>query len=169
MIAATAIANDLPLYTCNPGDVDGIDDVRLVALDVPPIADDRARGEPLARHGHGHGHSNQENRRTPHSLGDAGEAIGRGPGHGSVAFREAVTYAIVYVEHGDLVADFEDYEAARSALSEFVSEHPEVLHRVGILPFDEDGVPGEFEPAAVAGGFANPFTVSGSNGRFRDV
>lgn len=38
MIAATAIANDLPLYTCNPGDFEGIDDLRLVALDVPPSA-----------------------------------------------------------------------------------------------------------------------------------
>jgi tRNA(fMet)-specific endonuclease VapC len=36
MIAATAIANDLPLYTCNPGDFEGIDDLRLVALTVPP-------------------------------------------------------------------------------------------------------------------------------------
>ena len=80
-----------------------------------------------------------------------------------------MTYAIVYVEHGDLVADFEDYEAACYALSQFVSEHPEVLHRVGILPFDENGVPGEFEPAATAGGFANPFTVSDSNEKFRTV
>jgi hypothetical protein len=80
-----------------------------------------------------------------------------------------MTYAIAYVEHSDLVADFDDYDEARSALSEFVREHPEVLHRVGILPFDEDGVPGEFEPAAAVGGFANPFTVSGGNGRFRNV
>lgn len=80
-----------------------------------------------------------------------------------------MTYAIVYVEHGDLVADFDDYEAACSALSQFVSENPEVLHRVGILPFDQDGVPGEFEPAAIAGGYANPFTVSGSNGKLRNV
>lgn len=36
MIAATAIANDLPLYTCNPRDFEGIDDLRLVALEVPP-------------------------------------------------------------------------------------------------------------------------------------
>jgi hypothetical protein len=38
MIAATAIANDLPLYTCNPGDFEGIDDLRLIALKVPPAA-----------------------------------------------------------------------------------------------------------------------------------
>jgi hypothetical protein len=80
-----------------------------------------------------------------------------------------MTYAIVYIEHGDVVADFDDYVEARTALSEFVSEHPEVLDRVGILPFDDDGVPGEFEPAAVAGGFANPLAVSGSNGSFRNV
>lgn len=38
MIAAIVIANDLPLYTCNPGDFEGIDDLRLVALKVPPTA-----------------------------------------------------------------------------------------------------------------------------------
>jgi hypothetical protein len=38
MIAATAIANDLPLYTCNPDDFEGIDDLQVVALQVPPTA-----------------------------------------------------------------------------------------------------------------------------------
>ena len=38
MIAATAIANDLPLYTCNPDDFDGIEDLRVIALPVPPAA-----------------------------------------------------------------------------------------------------------------------------------
>jgi tRNA(fMet)-specific endonuclease VapC len=32
MIAATAIANDLPLYTCNPADFDGIDDLAVVVV-----------------------------------------------------------------------------------------------------------------------------------------
>lgn len=36
MIAATAIANDLPLYTCNPDDFHGIEDLKLVPLPVPP-------------------------------------------------------------------------------------------------------------------------------------
>ena len=38
MIAATAIANDLPIYTCNPGDFAGVDDLDVVALPIPPIA-----------------------------------------------------------------------------------------------------------------------------------
>jgi tRNA(fMet)-specific endonuclease VapC len=38
MIAATAIANDLPLYTCNPDDFQGIDDLELVPITVPPAA-----------------------------------------------------------------------------------------------------------------------------------
>jgi len=33
MIAAIAIANDLPVHTCNPGDFDGIE--RLTVIDVP--------------------------------------------------------------------------------------------------------------------------------------
>jgi hypothetical protein len=35
MIAATAIANDLPLYICNPGDFSGIDDLRVVEVPTP--------------------------------------------------------------------------------------------------------------------------------------
>jgi tRNA(fMet)-specific endonuclease VapC len=36
MIAATAIANDLPLYTCNPDDFQGIDNLKLAPIPVPP-------------------------------------------------------------------------------------------------------------------------------------
>jgi tRNA(fMet)-specific endonuclease VapC len=35
MIAAIAIANDLPVYTCNPGDFEGIDRLDVVAVPVP--------------------------------------------------------------------------------------------------------------------------------------
>jgi len=35
MIAATAIANDLPLYTCNPADFAGIDELTVVEVPVP--------------------------------------------------------------------------------------------------------------------------------------
>lgn len=35
MIAATAIANDLPLFTCNPGDFAGIDGLELIAVMHP--------------------------------------------------------------------------------------------------------------------------------------
>ncbi len=38
MIAATAIANGLPLYTCNPADFSGIDELELVAVPLPPPA-----------------------------------------------------------------------------------------------------------------------------------
>jgi tRNA(fMet)-specific endonuclease VapC len=35
MIAATALANDLPVYTCNPADFGGIDGLEVVAVPVP--------------------------------------------------------------------------------------------------------------------------------------
>ena len=35
MIAATALANDLPVYTCNPPDFDGIDDLEVIAVPNP--------------------------------------------------------------------------------------------------------------------------------------
>lgn len=35
MIAATAIANDLPVYTCNPDDFSGIDGLEVNAVPVP--------------------------------------------------------------------------------------------------------------------------------------
>jgi tRNA(fMet)-specific endonuclease VapC len=35
MIAATALANELPLYTCNPADFSGIDDLDVIAVPVP--------------------------------------------------------------------------------------------------------------------------------------
>lgn len=35
MIAATAMANDLPLYTCNPADFVSIDGLEVIAVPVP--------------------------------------------------------------------------------------------------------------------------------------
>jgi predicted nucleic acid-binding protein len=35
MIAATAMANGLPVYTCNPGDFAGIDDLSVVPIPHP--------------------------------------------------------------------------------------------------------------------------------------
>jgi predicted nucleic acid-binding protein len=35
LIAATALANGLPLYTCNPGDFVGIEGLEVVAVPVP--------------------------------------------------------------------------------------------------------------------------------------
>ncbi|HEY1450462.1 MAG TPA: type II toxin-antitoxin system VapC family toxin [Solirubrobacteraceae bacterium] len=38
MIAATAMANDLPVYTCNPSDFVGIDGLQVVSVPVPERA-----------------------------------------------------------------------------------------------------------------------------------
>ncbi len=37
MIAATAVANGLPVYTCNPTDFSGIDGVEVVAVPLPAL------------------------------------------------------------------------------------------------------------------------------------
>ena len=38
LIAATAIARDLPVYTCNPKDFEGIEGLEVVPLEVPGAA-----------------------------------------------------------------------------------------------------------------------------------
>ena len=38
MIAAVAISNELPLYTCNPGDFKGIDGLTVVPVPTPTLA-----------------------------------------------------------------------------------------------------------------------------------
>jgi tRNA(fMet)-specific endonuclease VapC len=38
MIAATAVAHSLPVFTCNPADFTGIDGLAVVAVAVPPEA-----------------------------------------------------------------------------------------------------------------------------------
>lgn len=35
MIAAIAVANELPVYTCNPADFSGIDSLEVVAISMP--------------------------------------------------------------------------------------------------------------------------------------
>jgi predicted nucleic acid-binding protein len=35
MIAATALSNELPIYTCNPGDFSGIDVLEVIAIVIP--------------------------------------------------------------------------------------------------------------------------------------
>ena len=39
MIAATAIANQLPVYTCNPDDFVGIDGLEVIVIRTPPVPD----------------------------------------------------------------------------------------------------------------------------------
>lgn len=41
LIAAIALANDLPIYTANPDDFGGIDGLEVVVVDVPPTSGPR--------------------------------------------------------------------------------------------------------------------------------
>jgi hypothetical protein len=59
-----------------------------------------------------------------------------------------MAYSLIYTDHGDVIEDFASREEARDALHAFVTKHPEVTHRVGLLPFHEHGSPGELEPAS---------------------
>lgn len=45
MIAATAVANDLPIYTCNPANFNGIDGLDVVAIRVPKESGDPEHAE----------------------------------------------------------------------------------------------------------------------------
>lgn len=44
MIAATALANELPLYTCNPDDFAGIEEIEVVSVALPPQSEKGAGG-----------------------------------------------------------------------------------------------------------------------------
>lgn len=52
-----------------------------------------------------------------------------------------MTYAILYIENGDFIADFDDEDEARNALHDLVTEQPSVQDRVGLLAFGDDGLP----------------------------
>lgn len=89
--------------------------------------------------------ANRSDTRASHRLG-----ITRRSTRGSACRRRyplSMVYALVYTDHGDVIEDFASREEARDALHAFVTEHPEVTHRVGLLPFREDGSPGELESA----------------------
>jgi tRNA(fMet)-specific endonuclease VapC len=43
MIAATAIANELPVFTCNPDDFSGIDGLEVITVPVPRMSQPRPR------------------------------------------------------------------------------------------------------------------------------
>lgn len=44
LIAATAVAHGLPVFTCNPGDFDGIDGLTVVPVEVPGGFPDLGQG-----------------------------------------------------------------------------------------------------------------------------
>jgi predicted nucleic acid-binding protein len=46
LIAATAMANGLPVYTCNAADFDGIDSLQVVPVTLPHPTSDLARDHP---------------------------------------------------------------------------------------------------------------------------
>ena len=60
-----------------------------------------------------------------------------------------MTYAVMYAQNGELIADFESHDVAVEALRQYVAEHPSVIDQVGLMEFDDSGHPaGEFVPAS---------------------
>ena len=51
-----------------------------------------------------------------------------------------MTYALLFIENGDFIADFDSEVSARAALHDFLAENPSVRDRVGLLMFGEDGI-----------------------------
>ncbi len=60
-----------------------------------------------------------------------------------------MTYAVIYAQNGEFIADFDSHDEAVEALCEYVAEHPSVSEQVGLMEFDDSGHPaGEFVPAS---------------------
>jgi predicted nucleic acid-binding protein len=49
LIAATALANGLPVYTCNAADFDGIDGLQVIPVTLPRRVPDKTRDHPQPR------------------------------------------------------------------------------------------------------------------------
>jgi hypothetical protein len=66
-----------------------------------------------------------------------------------------MSYAVIYAQNGEFIADFDSHDEAVEALRAFVGEHPSVIDEVGLIEFDEGGHPvGEFVPASAHEQFA---------------
>ena len=60
-----------------------------------------------------------------------------------------MSYAILYAQNGEIIADFDSHDEAVAALREYVAEHASVIDQVGLIEFDDYGHPsGEFVPAS---------------------
>lgn len=59
-----------------------------------------------------------------------------------------MTYAVLYAENADFIADFPSREEAERALVGICRDDPGARDRIGLMAFDDDGLPaGDFEPA----------------------
>jgi hypothetical protein len=68
-----------------------------------------------------------------------------------------MTFAVIYVENGDLVADFDSEDEALEALRGYVADSPSISDRVGLMAFDDYGRPAStFQPASSLVGYAQP-------------
>lgn len=62
-----------------------------------------------------------------------------------------MTYAVVYAENANFIADFGSRAEAERALADICREDPGARDRIGLMPFNDDGMPaGDFEPAEQA-------------------
>lgn len=59
-----------------------------------------------------------------------------------------MTYAVLYSENADLIADYGSRDEAERALVKICEDDPGAAGRIGLMTLDDDGMPvGDFEPA----------------------
>jgi hypothetical protein len=52
-----------------------------------------------------------------------------------------MTYALVYKDSGDFIADFESLDRARSAAQDLLEGRPSMREHIGLMEFDDAGHP----------------------------
>jgi hypothetical protein len=52
-----------------------------------------------------------------------------------------MTFAVLHLDHSDIVASFDTFEEAALSVARYAREHPELADDVGVAAFDDAGNP----------------------------